>query len=160
MCPILEESETMVTTDSSVSNAINSNSRLSPAIQEQEKEESSSESSIVEQTRNLEKQPMSKSSIIVTDEEDTVASFHPPPIIEDPIQKTPSDKYMSDEYIGDEERCKRKFAKMVLAANKFKSKQEKETRPSHMALLFDVHGNIDMMRMVRQGKSEYHKFCG
>ncbi|KAI9247590.1 hypothetical protein EDC94DRAFT_528802 [Helicostylum pulchrum] len=49
---------------------------------------------------------------------------------------------------------------MVLAANKFQTQQEKDERPSHMALLFDVHGNIDMMRMVRQGKSEYHKFCG
>lgn len=120
-------------------------------------EEHTSDSSSIK--RNAEKQPMSKSSD--TDEEDTqsVSSFHPPPTTTD-IQKTPSDKYMSDEYIGDEERCKRKFAKMVLAANKFKTKQEKDSRPSHMALLFDVEGNIDMMRMVRQGKSEYHKFCG
>jgi hypothetical protein len=121
----------------------------------QEEEQTSDSSSI---KRNAEKQPMSKSSD--TDEEETqsVSSFHPPPTTD--IQKTPSDKYMSDEYIGDEERCKRKFAKMVLAANKFKTKQEKDSRPSHMALLFDVEGNIDMMRMVRQGKSEYHKFCG
>lgn len=180
LCPILEESETMVT-DSSVSNVINSSSsRLSPSSLMQEEEgrissESAGSSLIATENRNLEKQPMSKSSIVVTDEEDdtqSVASYHPPPTkstekedIEPETaatttQKTPSDKYMSDDLVGDEERCKRKFAKMVLAANKFKTKQEKEARPTHMALLFDVNGNIDMMRMVRQGKSEYHKFCG
>ncbi|CAO3618867.1 unnamed protein product [Mucor hiemalis] len=180
LCPILEESETMAT-DSSVSNVINSSSsRLSPSSLMQEEEgrissESAGSSSIATEHRNLEKQPMSKSSIVVTDEEEdsqSVSSYHPPPITstntEDILpntnatitQKTPSDKYMSDELVGDEERCKRKFAKMVLAANKFKTKQEKEARPTHMALLFDVNGNIDMMRMVRQGKSEYHKFCG
>ncbi|GAN10853.1 conserved hypothetical protein [Mucor ambiguus] len=80
------------------------------------------------------------------------------------VQKTPSDRYMPLDLVGNEELCKRKFAKMVLAANKFQNQQqraqEQDERPSHMALLFDVDGNIDMMRMVRQGKSEYHKFCG
>ncbi|CAO3650220.1 unnamed protein product [Mucor fragilis] len=80
------------------------------------------------------------------------------------VQKTPSDRYMPLDLVGNEELCKRKFAKMVLAANKFQNQQqraqEQDERPSQMALLFDVDGNIDMMRMVRQGKSEYHKFCG
>ena len=80
------------------------------------------------------------------------------------VQKTPSDRYMPPDLVGNEDLCKRKFAKMVLAANKFQQQQQKQQvhdeRPSQMALLFDVDGNIDMMRMVRQGKSEYHKFCG
>ncbi|KAL9540947.1 hypothetical protein MBANPS3_009394 [Mucor bainieri] len=80
------------------------------------------------------------------------------------VQKTPSDRYMPLDLVGNEELCKRKFAKMVLAANKFQNQQqraqEQDERPSQMALLFDVDNNIDMMRMVRQGKSEYHKFCG
>lgn len=138
MCPILEESETMIT-ESTESNVI---SRISPSSMHETEEESPEPIH-----RNIEKQPMSKS-----DDESL-------PDIKS-IQKTPSDKYMSDDIVGDEERCKRKFAKMVLAANKFQTQQEKDQRPSHMALMFDVHGNIDMMRMVRQGKSEYHKFCG
>lgn len=76
------------------------------------------------------------------------------------IQKTPSHRYMPPDLVGNEDRCKRKFAKMVLAASKYQTEQRQEERPSHMTLLFDAHGNIDMMRMMRQGKSEYHKFCG
>ncbi|KAL7320449.1 hypothetical protein PS15m_000338 [Mucor circinelloides] len=80
------------------------------------------------------------------------------------VQKTPSDRYMPLDLVGNEELCKRKFAKMVLAANKFQNQQqraqEQDERPSQMALVFDMDGNIDMMRMVRHGKSEYHKFCG
>lgn len=125
-------------------------------------------------------QPIKKSSSVTEEEEEaeeeqdtmsdsSVASFHPPPLpitsnqpqAAEKVQKTPSDRYISDDIVGDEEKCRRKFAKMVLAASKFqKSQQQVETRPSHMALLFDVEGNIDMMRMVCQGKSEYHKFCG
>lgn len=95
--------------------------------------------------------------------DNSAASFHPPPNTtqqQQSIQNTPSDRYMPDDIVGDEEKCKRKFAKMVLAANKFQAQTKQQDRPSHMALLFDVNGNIDMMRMVRQGKSEYHKFVG
>lgn len=126
-------------TESNESNVI---SRISPSSLHEAEEESPEPSH-----RRLEKQPMSRS-----DDESL-------PDIKS-IQKTPSDRYMSDDIVGDEERCKRKFAKMVLAASKFQTQQEKAKKPSHMALVFDVHGNIDMMRMVRQGKSEYHKFCG
>ncbi|KAG2202192.1 hypothetical protein INT47_002111, partial [Mucor saturninus] len=139
LCPILEESETMIT-ESTESNMMLS--RLSPSSLQEEEEPSQ---------RQLEKQPM---SISRSSEEDESL-----PDIKS-IQKTPSDRYMSDNLVGDEERCKRKFAKMVLAANKFQTKQQREEKPSHMELVFDVHGNIDMMCMVRQGKSEYHKFCG
>lgn len=145
-------------TESSESNVIN-NSRLSPSsMQEEEERRMSSESGSSLDHRNREKQPMPKTSLITADAASISSSSLTPDI--KTIQKTPSDKYMSDDIIGDEDRCKRKFAKMVLAANKFQTQQEKDERPSHMALLFDVHGNIDMMRMVRQGKSEYHKFCG
>ncbi|MBM6387227.1 MAG: hypothetical protein JSY10_25050 [Paenibacillus sp.] len=146
-------------TESSESNVINS--RLSPSSMQEEEERMSSESGSSldhDINRNIEKQPMPKSSVITADAASISSSSLPPDI--KTIQKTPSDKYMSDDIVGDEDRCKRKFAKMVLAANKFQTQQEKDERPSHMALLFDVHGNIDMMRMVRQGKSEYHKFCG
>ncbi|KAI8047515.1 uncharacterized protein B0P05DRAFT_454544, partial [Gilbertella persicaria] len=47
---------------------------------------------------------------------------------------------------------------MVLAANKFQTGQS--DKPTEMTLLFDVHGNIDMMRMVRHSKTELHKFVG
>jgi hypothetical protein len=154
LCPILEESETMITESNS------SNAQLSPSsiiimheenqhASSAEDQESNSSSASDHQRRQQEKQPLSKKSSIILQEQD--------------VQKTPSDRYMTDDIIGDEERCKRKFAKMVLAANKFArgaDNNKQGSRPTHMALLFDVHGNIDMMRMVHQGKSEYHKFCG
>jgi hypothetical protein len=95
-----------------------------------------------------------KPEIVASSSSTSSSSQQPWPEIK-AIQKTPSDRYMP------QDKCKRKFAKMVLAARKYQTEQkQEEERPSHMALLFDVDGNIDMMRMVRQGKSEYHKFCG
>ncbi|KAI9340726.1 hypothetical protein BD770DRAFT_399495 [Pilaira anomala] len=142
-------------TESTESNMLNNTSKLySNSIQEVSSESGTSIDPI--HHRSIEKQPIHNNLSTLST---SSCSSSPLPDIRS-IQKTPSDKYMSDAIVGDEDRCKRKFAKMVLAANKFQSQQEKDERPSQMALLFDVHGNIDMMRMVRHGKSEYHKFCG
>ncbi|KAI8984340.1 hypothetical protein BDF20DRAFT_380264 [Mycotypha africana] len=60
---------------------------------------------------------------------------------------------------GGEEECKRKFAKMVLAAIRFQNKQDR--KPQYTALVFHpVTGNIEKMRVIYSGKAEYHKFCG
>ncbi|KAK4511390.1 UDP-glucose 6-dehydrogenase 4 [Mucor velutinosus] len=188
LCPILEESETMAT-DSNESNVLlNSNSQIqqhSSSRASHAATDSSSSiqldhldnkqtvslaavSSVQEPSADQQQQPeilasaapaapSASSSLLDTD------SSKPWPEIK-AVQKTPSDRYMPLDLVGNEELCKRKFAKMVLAANKFQNQQqraqEQDERPSQMALLFDVDGNIDMMRMVRQGKSEYHKFCG
>lgn len=60
--------------------------------------------------------------------------------------------------IGNETLCKKKFAKMVLAAYKYQQGQDPVVQ---IKLLFDVNGNVDMMRIVKNNnKTEYHKFCG
>jgi hypothetical protein len=134
-------------TESSSSNIVSLH-RSSPQISENDSE-------------SIENTPIASSSkpMEATLSSSTSSSSQPWPEIK-AIQKTPSDRYMPQDLVGNEDRCKRKFAKMVLAASKYQTEQKQEERPSHMALLFDAHGNIDMMRMVRQGKSEYHKFCG
>lgn len=83
---------------------------------------------------------------------------------EQPIQKSPSDRFIPQDLIGNEKLCKRKFAKMVLAASKYQRENQKD-QPVQMNLLFSPEGNIDMMRLVKKQqdggmKSEYHKFVG
>ncbi|KAI8992301.1 hypothetical protein BDB01DRAFT_425004 [Pilobolus umbonatus] len=69
---------------------------------------------------------------------------------------TPSDKYFSDTLIGDELLCKKKFAKMIVKL----MTNTHDNRPSHMDLTFDEDGNIDNVHIIRNYRSEYHKFCG
>lgn len=81
------------------------------------------------------------------------------------IQKSPSDRFIPEDLIGNEKLCKRKLAKMVLAAYKYQ-KENQTDQPVQMNLIFDPEGNIDIMRLVKKNqqdgslKSEYHKFVG
>ncbi|KAI8647019.1 hypothetical protein BD408DRAFT_439517 [Parasitella parasitica] len=188
--PILEESETMATESNESNVLLNSDSQMQRQNSSPSQAADASLSTQLDITDN--KQAVSSSSAAVpsiqeptTDEQQPDTSICPlPPIASSSssvktetntpwpeikaIQKTPSDQFMPFDLVGNEDLCKRKFAKMVLAANKFQQQQQQQIQvqktqngnPSEMALLFDDSGNIDMMRMVRQGKSEYHKFCG
>ncbi|RCH78853.1 hypothetical protein CU098_005866, partial [Rhizopus stolonifer] len=163
LCPILEESETVMS-ESTESN------KVSPQIGENDVEDRiansspSPSSSIngIDPTIAIERPLAQQETSIISSENTSSIS----PSLQQQqtwneiksVQKTPSDKYMPHDIVGNEELCKRKFAKMVLAANKFQTGQS--DKPTEMTLLFDVHGNIDMMRMVRHGKTELHKFVG
>lgn len=91
------------------------------------------------------------------------ASFHPPPNVWKPAPATkpsttsPVEHYIPPNTVGDEERCKRKFAKILRAACRYRQHQ---VRPSEMVLVFDGQQNIEIMRLVREGKTEHHKFDG
>ncbi|CEP12549.1 hypothetical protein [Parasitella parasitica] len=187
LCPILEESETMAT-ESNESNESNVLQNGESQMQRQNSTSSQTDRVITDIVDN--KQSVSNSVAAAPSTQEPANDLQqpePPTCPSPPItspsvktetstpwsetkatQKTPTDQFMPLDLVGNEHLCKRKFAKMVLAANKFQQHQQQQIqvpeahneRPSEMALLFDEGGNIDMMRMVRQGKSEYHKFCG
>jgi serine/threonine protein kinase len=59
--------------------------------------------------------------------------------------------------IGNEPLCKKKFVSMILATY-----QQQNSLITQRKLLFDIHGNVDIVRVVNHDtlKSEYHKFYG
>ncbi|KAI8333489.1 kinase-like domain-containing protein [Choanephora cucurbitarum] len=166
------------------SNMVHSNSsgthqsKASPYISEHELEdrmaESASSNNAIDPTTALERhpdmssptqQPQETESSVEVSSSDT-SSINPSAQHQQAwheiksIQRTSSDKYMPKGVVGNEDLCRRKFAKMVLAANKFQLAQPQDDKPTEMVLLFDSKGNIDMMRMTRHGKTELHKFVG
>ncbi|ORY97711.1 kinase-like domain-containing protein [Syncephalastrum racemosum] len=63
--------------------------------------------------------------------------------------------------IGDENKCRRKFAKMVQAAQQFQSEHKAaHDIPKEMEIVFNGQDNVQYIRLVLNGQSEYHKFCG
>ncbi|KAG0194591.1 hypothetical protein DFQ28_008849 [Apophysomyces sp. BC1034] len=83
----------------------------------------------------------------------SVASYHPPPTW------PKGEPQFRSNIVGDESKCKRKFAKMVQSAHRF-GLDHRDEMPTEMKLLFDSNDNIDRMRLMLKGQTEYHKFSG
>ncbi|KAI7906617.1 uncharacterized protein BX663DRAFT_548776 [Cokeromyces recurvatus] len=66
-----------------------------------------------------------------------------------------------DSFKGNENLCKHELATMILTAREYRKSNLNRNEPVEMNLLFDINGNVEFMRLLRQNdRTEYHKFIG